>query len=94
MRGWSGLLGGFIVWAVHFFALYIIGSVFLTTSLARVLVGIVTLACLAAITVLLVRILRTTTPSPMEGWMRVVALGGVGLSVVAIVWQALPAVIL
>lgn len=91
MRGWAVLLGGLIVWAVHFFALYIIASVFLTTPLARALALLVTFGCLAAVVLLLFRVLRSDTPSPMDIWVRTVALCGFGLSVVAIIWQALPA---
>lgn len=93
MRGWPFLLGGLIVWTVHFFALYIIASIFLTTPLARVLVVLVTLACLTASALLLRQALRTDVPTQMDAWMRAVALCGIGLSVVAIVWQALPALI-
>lgn len=93
MRGWTFLLGGLIVWAVHFFALYIIASIFLTTPMARALALLVTSACLVAGALLLRQTLRNDVPTQTDAWMRAVALCGLGLSAVAIVWQALPAFI-
>lgn len=93
MRSWAYLLGGLLVWTVHFFALYIIASVFLTTPLARALTLFVTLGCLVAGALLFLRVLRSDTPTPMDIWMRAVALCGIGLSAVGIVWQTLPALI-
>ena len=55
MRAWALLLGGLIVWTVHFFTLYTIGSIFLTTPLARLLTILVTAACLIADLLLLFR---------------------------------------
>ncbi|AQR72834.1 hypothetical protein [Sphingomonas sp. LM7] len=94
MRGWTYLLGGLIVWAVHFFALYFLASVFLTTPLARGLTLLVTVLCLAAAALLLVRIRRSDAATQLDGWMRAVALYGTGLSIVAILWQALPALLI
>ncbi len=94
MRGWAYLLSGLIVWAVHFFALYIIASVFLTTPLARVLVLMVTAGCLVVLGALLRKTRRGNRPARLESWMRAVAISGIGLSAVAIIWQGLPAVIL
>lgn len=90
MRGWTFLLGGLIVWTVHFFALYIIGSIFLTTPFARVLGLLVTLACLVVGALLFRQTLATDMPTQTDIWMRTVALCGLGLSAVAIIWQALP----
>jgi len=94
MRGWRFLLGGLIVWAVHFFVLYGIASIWLTTPLARVLTLLATALCLAADAVLIVRIRRSDGREAMETWMRAVAFYGAAISVVAILWQALPALLL
>ncbi|EQB00944.1 hypothetical protein [Sphingobium sp. HDIP04] len=93
MRGWTFLLAGLILWAVHFFALYAIASIFLTTLLARGLTLMVTLACLAVSGLLLARTLRSDASATMEAWMRAVALCGTGLAAIAIIWQALPALL-
>lgn len=86
MRTWATMLGGMIVWAIHFFALYIAGSVFPETAAARILTGLITLACLAAAAVILVRALRL-----VPGLQRTLALAGALLSAIAIIWQGLPA---
>lgn len=93
MRGWTFLLSGLIIWAVHFFALYAIASIFLTTPLARGLTLAVTLACLAVGSVLFVRTLQSELPTATDRWMRSVALCGLGLAGTAIIWQALPALL-
>ncbi|MDX3910169.1 MAG: hypothetical protein QHC67_10160 [Sphingobium sp.] len=93
MRGWSFLLSGLIIWAVHFFTLYAIASIFLTTPLARGLTLAVTLACLAIGFLLFVRTRRSGPLTTTEQWMRTVALAGLCLGGVAIIWQALPALL-
>ncbi len=93
MRGWTFLLGGLIVWAVHFFALYGIASVFLTTMLARILAILMSLACLVADGLLLARALRVRPVDAAEIWQQRIALIGAALSAVAILWQALPALL-
>lgn len=89
MRTWSILLGGMIVWTAHFFALYIIGSIFLATPLARWLAAAVTLICIAADVRLLFWI-RARRDTLFEGWAASVGLILAGLSLVAVVWQGLP----
>jgi len=93
VRGWTFLLAGLIIWAVHFFALYAIASIFLTTPLARGLTILVTLMCLSLGGLLFARTLRTDMPASMDAWMRAIALCGLGLSAIAILWQALPALL-
>jgi len=93
MRGWSFLLGGLIVWAVHFFALYAIGSIFLTTPIARGLTLVATILCLGWGAWLLRRAWQAASLTPLDDWMRTVALCGLGIAGVAIVWQALPALL-
>ena len=44
MRAWLFILGGLIVWTVHFFGLYVLASVFPDMAIARVLAGFLTLA--------------------------------------------------
>lgn len=94
MRGWALLLGGLIVWTVHFFTLYAIASIFLTTTLSRLLAGVVTLACLAADALLLRHGLRGRQADGFDGWMHRVAALVAGLSFVAVLWQGLPALLI
>lgn len=87
MRSWRILLGGLIVWAFHFFGLYAIAEF----APNRVLVGALTVACLAADLWLLLRTRSLRITDDFSAWRRSVALGGAALSVVAVSWQALPA---
>lgn len=94
MRAWAFLLSGLIVWAVHFFGIYIFASIFLDTVLARVLTLILTLSCLAADGLLL----RATLAAERQrdafaGWMARLATLGVGISFVAVFWQGFPALL-
>jgi len=93
VRGWTFLLGGLIIWAVHFFALYIVASVFLTTPLARMLTLLISLVCLVAGVLLLVRVWCSDGSTAMNEWTRGVALLGAMISIVAVLWQALPALL-
>ena len=94
MRAWAWLLGGLIVWTVHFFAIYIVASVFLTTTIARALTLLVTLACLAADGWLVARLRRQGGGDDFSEWLRTLALIGAGISAVAVLWQGLPALII
>ena len=96
MRTWAFLLGGLIVWAAHFFLLYAIASVLPGTSLARWLSLVATIPAVAADAALLwlaaaLRLRRG--PDELHDW--TIDLGAVGamLSLVAVLWQALPAII-
>ncbi|ODP37185.1 hypothetical protein [Sphingomonas turrisvirgatae] len=93
MRTWALLLGGLVIWAVHFFTLYIVASVFLTTPLARILTLLITLACFGAIGLLALHVRRIDTDTGMDRWVRTIALLGLGVSGVAILWQGLPALL-
>ena len=90
MRTWAFLLCGLLVWTVHFFALYIIASIWLTTPLARWLAGLATLVCFVALAALLHIARRRRDGDPLENWTRVVALTGIGIAAVAVLWQGLP----
>lgn len=96
MRAWAFLLGGLLVWAAHFFALYAIASIVETTTLARLLTGLATLAGLAADSWLLRSALakpRDGAADPTEQWVNIIAAFAAGLSAVAVLWQGLPALL-
>lgn len=94
MRAWAFMLGGMIVWAVHFFALYIVASIFLTSTTSRVLTVLITLACLAAAGLLLQRsrrAIRHEGDDAFTRWQAYLAALTAALALVAILWQGLPA---
>jgi hypothetical protein len=96
MSKWMLLLGAFAVWAAHFFLLYGFASVFPETQLARLLTLVATVPALAANAVLLwlaaARKLSAAADE-LDRWVFDLAAIGAGLSLVAVVWQAMPAVI-
>ena len=92
MRSWLILLGGLLLWALHFFLLYAIGEFGGSGATARIAVGLLTLLLLAADLVLLVSILRRRRTG-FSGWRDQVGALGALLAAVAIVWQGLPALL-
>ncbi|WP_129791307.1 hypothetical protein [Sphingosinicella sp. CPCC 101087] len=94
MRAWLLLLGGMLVWTIHFFVLYGLGSLFGTTPTARIGTLLVTLACLAANLAILVtcmRIARTADRESVLGWPARLGAPVAVLSIVSVAWQAFPA---
>jgi hypothetical protein len=96
MRRWLLLLGGPLIWAAHFLAVYAIASVSVviageTNFEARALiVSAGALAALAAM-MLIVAAWRMPRDEPIDAFWRVVALAGATIGLVAVVWQTLPA---
>lgn len=100
MGRWIWMLGGLIVWTVHFMGVYAIASLADVVSRADdptwrmiglTFSGACALAALA-ITVAAARRLRRTADA-VAGFGEQLALLGGGVATVAIVWQALPTVI-
>lgn len=93
MGAWRLLLGGLTVWAAHFFALYAVASIFESSMTARLLVGALTAVALAANAAILVLALRRPAGGAFSRWVRSLGLIGAGFSIVAVIWQGLPALI-
>lgn len=85
MKSWFILLGGLAVWTVHFFGLYAIGEIDPRITWVIAL----TLVCLAANIWLLLYAAQTHADEHFARWRRSVAMGGAGLSLIAVVWQSL-----
>ncbi|MBE1529881.1 FtsH-binding integral membrane protein [Sphingopyxis sp. OAS728] len=90
MRTWWTMLGGLVIWAAHFFALYVIGEFVGTGGGARAAVVLFTLAALAGLC-LLVWLGRRTGADKLRGWGRSLGASAITLTALAVVWQALPA---
>jgi hypothetical protein len=95
MRYWRNLLGGLILWAVHFVAVYGIASVLPGTGAAVILVGLATGVALGAAGWQLAR-----TAAALRGqgeevgrWSGRLALLGYAVAGVAIAFQGLPALL-
>ncbi len=96
MRLWLILLGGMIVWAVHFFALYALASIFASTIAMRAGVVLVTTACVAADGALLLAsagMIRGGRSDDVARWTGSLGAFMAGLSLLAVVWQGLPALL-
>ena len=92
MRKWVFLLGGLVAWAAHFFLLYGFASLFPGQELARTLSLVATIPILAADAVLLwAAAARLFESDELDRWVYDVSAIGAALSLVAVVWQALPA---
>lgn len=91
MRSWFLLLGGLLVWTVHFFGLYAIAEVVGATATGRGVVLGLTGLCVAADVLILLRAIRIGVVDGFSRWLRSVAMLGAALSLVAVAWQALPA---
>ena len=96
MRAWAFLMGGLLIWTVHFFAVYLAASIFLTSGTTRIITAFVTLACLAAagaLTWVGCRELRRRDDR-FERWTsRIAVWAGIG-AFVAVLWQGLPALLI
>jgi hypothetical protein len=100
MRRWAWMLGGLIVWAIHFAGVYALASLAAVVSAADdrawrmtglAFSGVCILAALA-LAVLAARRLDTSADPVIRFWNLLACLGA-GLAAVAILWQALPALI-
>ncbi|MEJ5978925.1 hypothetical protein WG901_19890 [Novosphingobium sp. PS1R-30] len=87
MTTWFILLGGLIVWTAHFFGLYALAEI----APAPWRVVVLTLACLVADLWLLHYVRHLPRDDAFSVWRRSVATGGALLSLLAVTWQALPA---
>jgi hypothetical protein len=90
MRSWLILLGGLLLWAVHFFLLYGIGEFGGSGPAARLAIGLISIACLAIITILLVRLARQPREDALSGWGAYLGRAGLLLGALGVVWQTLP----
>lgn len=92
MRAWTLLLGGLVVWTAHFLALYGVASIFPGTTIANWLVLPLTLIAVAALIYLLRRSMaQMSSRDSLDSWMGRLATLGAAISLLAVVWQAIPA---
>lgn len=95
MRFWMILLGGLLVWTAHFFLLYGIASIFPGSATAKLLTLLVTIPALAIdLWILWVTITQLSRKQDaLAGWVSELGAVGAALSLVAVAWQALPAML-
>ena len=95
MHEWRNLLGGLLLWAIHFFAVYIIGSVFPGKRIAAALVLITTFAIIAVTLTLAINAFRAISEmhDGLQRWMSDLSLLGYLIGGLAIIYQGLPAIL-
>lgn len=93
MKSWLILLSGLLIWAAHFFLLYGIGEFVGSGRGARIAVAVATFGAAGFITATGWRIFAGRPADGFAAWRRHLALAGLFLGAVAIVWQSLPALI-
>ena len=87
------MLGGLLVWAAHFFTLYVLASVFGSSPAARIGTVAATLVAVAVDVVILRKVWRLGEGDPFRRWTASLGALGAGLSLVAVLWQGLPALV-
>lgn len=90
MRAWLLITGGLIVWATHFIAIYAAASVFPGQAIARWMVLAATAAALGANASILYLSARRQGDQT-DRWVRNIGQSVIGISTVAIIFQAAPA---
>jgi len=93
VRPWTILLGGLVIWTAHFLTLYGLASIFPGRSLANWLVLPATIiAVVALVFVLRAAILGASAEDPLDRWIGRLGTFATALSLLAVLWQAVPAV--
>ncbi|HET9427792.1 MAG TPA: hypothetical protein VFO69_05480 [Allosphingosinicella sp.] len=90
-------MSGLLIWAAHFFALYMVASLFPGAALANGLAFAVTVVSLAVAGWLLWVTTRPVEAEPndvLKRWITTLAAAGNALAFVAIVYQTVPTVLL
>lgn len=100
MRKWAYMLGGLVIWAIHFLGVYVIASVGDVAAepdhpVSRGAVGVFTLVCLIAAGWLTLNAAGRWRRGgdEMAGFVSAITATGAGVAVVSILWQGLPAVV-
>ena len=92
MRSWLILLSGLLIWAVHFFALYLIGEFAGDARLSRATILAASLLCMGIAIWLLIRF-RRGVDDGFDKWRWQTAQAGLMLGLLSVLLQSLPALI-
>jgi hypothetical protein len=96
MGRWLLLLGGPLIWAGHFLAIYAVASVAVQLNgtasfMARIVILGLSAAAIAACIFVFFAARRQRRGEPLADFFRTIAGAGAVLALIAIVWQTLPA---
>lgn len=87
---WRLLLGGMIVWIGHFAVIYIASLIWGSAWPAKLVVAAATVIALALLAWLARRLLKWNA-AEFDGWVRHLALLGVAVALVSVLFQTAPA---
>lgn len=90
MRAWMTMLGGLLLWAAHFFALYLIGEFGGSGRAARVAVVAVTIVVIIVAALIGRRLRKSDAADHIGTWGVGLGQGALLLSATAIIWQSFP----
>jgi hypothetical protein len=91
---WLSVFLGALIWAVHFAVIYATTSLLCARGASRgVVVGAVGVATLMALAATIAVFVRSGRAAAREGFLPWMAAGIAGLAALAIVWEALPALL-
>lgn len=90
MKSWLIMMGGLILWALHFFLLYLLAEFGGSGSGVRLAASLLTLAILGAAAWLFVAVSRESPGDPFAWWRQRAAMLGLAFGGVGIVLQFLP----
>ena len=94
MRTWTILLGGLVVWTVHFLVVYGVASVLPGQPAARWLVLAAALPALAIDGLILWKTIGGgSRPDALDRWVSQLGAIGAAISLIAVIWQCLPALV-
>lgn len=93
MKRWLLILGGLLIWAAHFLGAYAAASIFPGEPAANILALVATVAALGADGILLWFTLgrARVASDAFEGWTWRLGATSAALSLVAVLWQGMPA---
>ena len=87
---WRLLLGGMIVWTGHFAVIYIASLIWGSAWPAKLVVAAATVIALALLAWLALRLWKWNAEK-FDGWIRQLALLGVAVAIVSVLFQTAPA---
>ena len=90
MKSWFIMMGGLVLWAVHFFLLYLLAEFGGSGSGVRLAASLCTLAILGGAVWMFVAVRHKTSGDPFARWRRRAAMLALAFGGLGIVFQYLP----
>jgi hypothetical protein len=90
MKSWFIMMGGLVLWAVHFFLLYLLAEFGGSGSGVRLAASLFTLVILGGVAWMFVAVRHKTSRDPFARWRRRAAMLALAFGGLGIVFQYLP----